>query len=156
MLYFSALILRGVSTMRGREYPEIYPGFGICMALRKNARGMKITLASHDRWSYTGWARAIKSGKGRIREMSKRNLIKLASAEGRTFALGQIVVERPCDPAFRADWHGETGVIEGFVRSVSGGLIVAKIRVGKRLCRAFLQDINPAPDDIAARDRASR
>jgi hypothetical protein len=68
-----------------------------------------------------------------------RNLIKLASAEGRTFALGQIVVATG-----DADLEKTTGEIEGFVRSVDGSLIIAKVRVGKKLIRAFLQDLEPA------------
>lgn len=59
-----------------------------------------------------------------------RNLIKLASAEGRTFALGQTVTTE----------HG-TGRIKAFVRSVDCSFIVAKVRIGKKLVRAILQDL---------------
>lgn len=72
-----------------------------------------------------------------------RNIIKLASAEGRTFALGQLVVARG-----ESDTDKVTGRIEGFVRSVDGALIIAKVRVGRTLVRAVLQDIIPADGGV--------
>jgi hypothetical protein len=69
-----------------------------------------------------------------------KNIIKLASAEGRTFALHQIVVARG-----ESETEKLTGRIEGFARSVDGNLIIAKVRVGKTLVRACLQDLDPAP-----------
>lgn len=68
-----------------------------------------------------------------------KNIIKLAAAEGRTFALGQQVVARG-----ELDAPKTTGEIEGFVKSVDGSLIIAKVRVGKTLLRACLQDLDPA------------
>lgn len=68
-----------------------------------------------------------------------RNIIKLATSEGRTFALGQLVVAKG-----ELNCEKTAGRIEGFVRSVDGSLIVAKIRTGKTLVRAVLQDIEPA------------
>jgi|HubBroStandDraft_1064217.scaffolds.fasta_scaffold37683_4 hypothetical protein len=70
-------------------------------------------------------------------------MIKLASAEGRTFALGQTVTVPVPDDTHH---HRLRGEITGFRRSVDGSLIIAKVRVGKALVRAFLQDIEPTGD----------
>lgn len=70
-----------------------------------------------------------------------KNIIKLASAEGRTFALGQTVVA-----AGELDGSKTTGRIVGFARSVDGRLTIAKVRVGRTLVRALLQDLEPAPE----------
>lgn len=65
--------------------------------------------------------------------------IKLASSEGRTFAVGQKVVAR-------GEGEKTEGKIVGFVRSVGGDLILAKIRIdrGRPVIRAWLQDIEAA------------
>jgi hypothetical protein len=66
--------------------------------------------------------------------------IKLASAEGRTFALGQIVCAQG-----EINGPKSTGEIVGFKRSVSGDFIVAKIKLhgSRTIVRSVLQDIEP-------------
>lgn len=71
--------------------------------------------------------------------------IKLASAEGRTFALGQIVCAQG-----EISGPKSTGEIVGFKRSVNGNFIIAQIRLhgSRTVVRAVLQDIEP--DDFFA------
>ena len=70
-----------------------------------------------------------------------RNIIKLAAAEGRTFAIGQYVTvndSRLGEPVVIS--HGR---IEGFGRGVDRRLIWAKVRAGRHGSVPCLQDLQP-------------
>lgn len=66
-------------------------------------------------------------------------MMKQATHLGVTFKVGQFVVAKG-----DLDEAKIPGKILGFVHSVNGAYIIARIRVGKSVARAYLGDIEPS------------